>query len=59
MTLHKPKRSEPRKFRPRRQLPRELTIGDVLGAQLRQAQAERARRAELDDAGFKPIAGAP
>ena len=58
MTLHKPKPSVPRKFKPRRQPPRGITLGDVLGAQIRQVQTDRARRAELDDMGFKPLGGA-
>lgn len=59
MTLHQPNPAAPRKPKPPRRDPRPITLGDVLGEQIRQVQAERARRAELDAAGFKPLTGAP
>ncbi len=64
MTLHpKPKASTPESNRnstrkPTRREPRPLTLGDLLGAQVRGVQAQRARRAELDDMGFKPLGAA-
>ena len=62
MTLHPPKRPA----RPPRREPMPLTLGHVLGEQVRAdrgekaaAEATRKRRAELDDQGFTPIKGAP
>lgn len=39
----------------RRRATSHLTIGDVLGQEVRAEQASQARRAELDDLGFTPI----
>lgn len=65
MTLHPQKakwtapviRQEPRA----RRAPREATnwtLGSLLGAAVRADQAAKARRAELNDMGFKPLGGA-
>lgn len=64
MTLHPPKLKK--KPRPERRPPAPLTIGHVLGEQLRakrdeeaRAKADKERRAELDAQGFTPIKSAP
>ncbi len=53
MTAQDPK--PPRKDKPTRRPATALTLGDLLGAQIRGVQAQRARRAELDDMGFRPV----
>jgi hypothetical protein len=43
--------------RPRREPPR-LTLGDVFGEAIAKDRAEKERRRELEDMGFRPIKGA-
>jgi hypothetical protein len=67
VTLHPPKAKwtapvirEERRAKPAR-APREATnwtLGSLLGAAVRADQAAKARRAELNDMGFKPLGGA-
>lgn len=56
MSKDKPK---PKPRGPRWTNARPATLGDVLGEALRAEQARKARRAELDAAGFKPLENLP
>lgn len=57
MTLHPPRPA--RKTPAPRREPAPLTLGLLLGDQIRAVQSERTRRAELEDMGFRPLKGAP
>ncbi len=41
-----------------RRPPLPMTIGDILGEAIEKDRAEKARRAELDSMGFRPLKGA-
>lgn len=62
MTLH-PRKTKPTDLgkkldgRPRAGAP--FTLGHILGDAVRGAQAAKARRAELDAAGFRAVKGTP
>ncbi len=61
MTLHPPKKHEtrtPESYRRSTRIAPPLTIGHILRADWEKKKAERARRAELAEMGFKPLEGA-